>query len=132
MSKRPYSAESLQDAFEYHVIPEPNSGCWLWTGPIFKYRHGYGCFTARPFGLIQQRAHRIAWELYIGKIPEERHVLHTCDNVVCVNPEHLFLGTQADNMRDMAMKGRQAQGPNHPKFKHGGYIGVKQNPIYHT
>jgi hypothetical protein len=93
-------------------------------------RGGYGCFTARPFGLIMARAHRVAWLLYRGD-PGKKHILHHCDNVLCVNPDHLFLGDQATNMRDKALKGRQLHGENHPKYIHGRYVGDKQNPEYH-
>jgi hypothetical protein len=81
--------------------------------------------------VVQRRAHRVAWEIYCGEIPNNLHVLHTCDNPLCVKPDHLWLGTQADNMRDKALKGRQRPGWEHPSVKHGRYIGQKQNPEYH-
>src|SRR6185312_7605276 len=134
--KRPFSkknliSQTLQSSFEYHVYPEPNSGCFLWGGPIFGLRGGYGVFTSRPFGIIMQRAHRVAWKIYCGDITRDQHVLHKCDNPLCVNVDHLWLGNQADNMRDKAMKGRQRPGVLHGMYKHGRYIGDKQNPIYH-
>jgi|SRR5262245_6530410 len=82
-------------------------GCWLWTarGRVGK---GYGKFSvARGFN---QLAHRIAWILARGPIPEGLHVLHGCDNKLCVRPDHLFLGTNADNVADMVRKGRQSCG----------------------
>jgi len=76
----------------------PYPGCWLWTASVLV--DGYGQFE---HGL---RAHRVAWELLNGPIPVDTSICHTCDIPLCVNPEHLFLGSQADNSRDMAAKGR--------------------------
>ena len=104
---------SVLEAFEASCMPEPNSGCWLWLGSRFRHRHGYGAFTCRPHGIIQQRAHRIAWKLFRGDVDPARHVLHRCDNPSCVNPDHLFLGDQASNMKDKVRKGRQNRGHNH-------------------
>ena len=117
-------------AFEKLWTPEPNTGCWLWMGRKLVVRGGYGVFTHRPSGTLQHRAHRVAWELYKGKIPKKLHVLHRCDMPLCVNPDHLWLGIQADNMRDKAMKRRQRQGSRHPMYKHGRYIGQKKNWEY--
>lgn len=76
-------------------------GCWLWTGS--KGTNGYGRFTYRyqVFG-----AHRYSYALAFGPVPEGLNVLDKCDTPLCVNPEHLFLGTGADNVRDMVSKGR--------------------------
>ena len=76
------------------------SGCWNWTGSVDS--KGYGSIKDG----VTSRAHRVAWKLYKGKIPEGIFVLHTCDNRKCVNPNHLFLGTSKDNVRDMMDKGR--------------------------
>ena len=78
------------------------SGCWEWTGA--RQTGGYGVLGVGSSKLV--RAHRFAWELHYGEVPEGLSVLHRCDNPCCVNTEHLFLGTQADNMHDMRAKGR--------------------------
>ncbi|WP_370196517.1 HNH endonuclease signature motif containing protein [Aurantimonas sp.] len=107
----------MESAFGFFISPEPNSGCWLWSGPVFKLRGGYGCFTMRPAGIIQHRAHRVSWTLYRGEIPEKAHVLHKCDNPLCVNPDHLFLGDQPGNMADKVGKSRQDRGETHGMAK---------------
>lgn len=79
-------------------------GCWEWTSPTLV--DGYGLL--RIDGKSKKLAHRFSYELHCGPIPEGMHVLHHCDNRLCVRPDHLFLGTQTDNMRDMVAKGRNA------------------------
>ena len=127
--KRGPKSKSIKEEFEDRFIPEPNSGCWLWIGPIFKLRGGYGCFNYKTE--LMQRAHRVSWKLYCDNtITEKDHVLHKCDNTICVNPDHLFIGDQILNMYDKSMKGRQLEGVCAPSYKHGRYIGDKKNPMY--
>ncbi len=82
-------------------IHDPHSGCWLWQGSLTS--DGYG-----RFWLIDRhvRAHRASYELRYGPIPEGMVVRHKCDVPQCVNPDHLELGTQADNNRDIVTRGR--------------------------
>lgn len=82
------------------------SGCWIWQGASFT--DGYG--KCGWFGKTR-RAHRVFYEVYKGAIPEGLLVLHKCDTPLCVNPDHLWLGTQNDNSRDMISKGRQPPNP---------------------
>jgi HNH endonuclease len=86
------------DRFWKYVKKENN--CWLWTGATAK---GYGDLQV---GDKRQRAHRISWMLHRGKIPKGMFVCHKCDNPPCVNPAHLFLGTNRDNILDCHLKGR--------------------------
>jgi hypothetical protein len=84
-------------------------GCWRWTGGTSGAKAGgHGQFW---FGNRMVRAHRVAWELATGKSPGAMCVCHRCDNPLCVNPDHLFLGTQTDNIADMVAKGRQQRVP---------------------
>jgi hypothetical protein len=79
------------------------STCWLWKGT--KSPSGYGCFS---FNVKRVRAHRWSYEHFIGPIPAEMVVCHSCDVRNCVNPEHLWIGTRTDNHRDMCRKRRHA------------------------
>lgn len=93
-------------------IPEPNSGCWIWLGAVANSgygRIGYG-FKAEGTRRTAQ-AHRAAYELLVGSVPLGLDVCHRCDVRLCVNPEHLFVGTRLENVHDMCRKGRQKK-PN--------------------
>ena len=99
------------------TVREGLGPCWLWTGS--RQPRGYGHFYPKlHVGLY---AHRVSWELAFGPIPAGLHVLHHCDNPPCVRPEHLFVGTRSDNMKDMLAKGRGghrgAPGERHPCHK---------------
>jgi hypothetical protein len=85
-------------------IITPSSGCWLWKGCKGKNIYGSAYKERRNI-----QAHRLSWELYRGPIPDGLQVLHRCDVRSCVNPEHLFIGTQSDNMADMYRKQRGAR-----------------------
>ena len=97
------------DRFEKKYIPEPNTGCWLWTATGDEKGYGHFRYKGRP-----QKAHRASWMLHRGEIPDGMLVCHHCDTPACVNPDHLFLGTNDDNMRDRQEKGRQARGERAP------------------
>lgn len=92
--------KSLAERYEDHV--EKSAGCWLWMGAI--NRRGYGLVSIGNHRVRQ--AHRAAYELFVGPIPEGRWVLHTCDVPRCVRPDHLFLGDALANAQDRDKKNR--------------------------
>jgi hypothetical protein len=92
------------DAFAKKYDVDPVSGCWLWR--LHVNACGYG--TIRSMG--QWLAHRVSWMIHRGPIPQGVDVCHSCDVPRCVNPDHLWLGSHLDNMRDMDRKGRCLRG----------------------
>jgi len=112
------------------TIRDP-SGCWIWMGAISM---GYGRITISSNGSKKVKGvHRVMWELTNGPIPKGIFVLHTCDIRHCINPNHLFLGTQLDNMQDMIKKGRKSKirwNTNITHCKHGHPFDEKNTYYY--
>lgn len=106
------SAGVLQAIFE-KSMPVPEAGCWLWMGHC-SGRYG----RMRVGGNKAEGAHRLSWRLHRGEIPAGMLVCHKCDTPLCVNPDHLFIGTDADNARDRDSKGRQVAGRAGAKNPH--------------
>jgi hypothetical protein len=103
--------KDLSAYVEERIIRIPIAGCWLWVGATNS--SGYGHTT---ISYVYRTAHRISWEVHRGPIPKNMLVLHKCDVPSCVNPDHLFLGTNFDNMQDKVKKGRA----NFPKGEDAG------------
>lgn len=103
----------IRERIDYLSIPEPNSGCWIWLGATRPTPSGalYGMLTVgsvRDGTNRKVAAYRASYEAYRGAIPRGLCVCHSCDNSLCVNPDHLFVGTQKVNIDDCVRKGRKA------------------------
>lgn len=97
--------KTLAERFSDKWIPVTESGCWIWLGKITA--HGYGVLSTTANSKTQElQAHRASYQLHRGQIPSGMFVCHSCDVTQCVNPNHLFLGTNTDNMIDCRNKGR--------------------------
>ncbi len=103
--------KTIEEKFWRKVAIIPEHPCWEWVG--LKHKQGYGRMRIKAEGYKYRKAllsHRVSWEIHNGPIPDKMFVLHKCDNTSCVNPQHLFIGDQFDNMRDMVKKGRWRRG----------------------
>ena len=118
MTLRALKIDSPDDFWKYVGVRGKND-CWRWLGPA-KDSNGYG--TARVYGIaslkqVRWRTHRLAYRLTFGEIPRGLMVCHKCDNPICCNPAHLFLGTSAENNTDRSRKHRSAVGERSGKAK---------------
>lgn len=104
--------ETLRARLQRNSIPEPNTGCWVWTAAINKVT-GYGIIGT---GRKTMNASRAAFLVWVGD-PEGMVVRHACDNRWCVNPSHLSVGSPKDNMDDMWRRARGSAGDRHPSSK---------------
>lgn len=100
---------------------EKTDTCWIWKGHCNLYGYGKIGIPGKGQG-VTTATHRLAWELLRGPIPKGMNICHKCDNPPCCNPDHLFIGTQKDNLQDMKQKNRGSKGPgfqgaNHPRAK---------------
>lgn len=112
MRERVSVEERFWSAIDKSPGQGPNGDCWEWT--LGRLEWGYGRFAV---GRGEVKAHRMAYELAVGPVPDGLMVCHHCDNPPCCNPSHLFVGDGFDNMGDMAAKGRSLQGVKHHKAK---------------
>jgi len=108
---KPTSMQSLNEHF-FATVSQPTIGCWLWPGSVTLEGYGRLQFHRQTFV-----AHRVAYELTHGPIPRGILVCHHCDTPRCVRPDHLFLGTTAQNLSDMTTKGRSAAGVRNGRAK---------------
>ncbi|HEU5115584.1 MAG TPA: HNH endonuclease [Isosphaeraceae bacterium] len=113
---------NLPSSFEEKI--DKSGECWLWTAGRRDGRYGQFCVYENGKLVKNWLAHRLMWTATYGEIPDGLCVCHHCDNVLCVNPEHLFLGTHADNSHDRDAKGRAAKGPASGRALHPERYGV--------
>ncbi|MAF25769.1 hypothetical protein CL634_09385 [bacterium] len=102
--------DRLVDRFNSYIFPEPNTGCFLWTGRLNTAKLPYGKFRVAK---CEFYAHRVSYLMFIGPFLQRDKICHSCDNTFCVNPNHLWRGSQLDNICDRNKKGRTQKGSNH-------------------
>lgn len=116
---------ALQERF-WKLIDQSREGCWEWQGRCDK--DGYGIAPGKYSNKPERSSHRMSFHFSYGPIPDGMLVCHSCDNPPCCNPEHLFLGTHADNQKDSAAKNRKARkfGPANPMHGRGKEISKRK------
>lgn len=123
-----YTSKDLKRFWSKVKTTDNPNDCWEWQGTT--QNKGYGMISIGGRNGKQHLTHRVSWELANGEIPDGLGVCHKCDNPLCVNPNHLFLGTHLDNMRDMFSKGRRkANPPKGDKHNMAKITQVKANEI---
>lgn len=119
---------NAKERFMAKVMPVPESGCWIWDG-YTDAKMGYGMFW---WNGSMRLSHRVSHELFVSPVPKGMHVCHACDVPSCVNPAHLWLGTNADNVADKVRKGRarNLRGEQHPmaKLSQDQVIAIRRSP----
>lgn len=123
--KNNYAYKSTKDRILGNIKVNKN-GCWIWSGS-FRSKGKHGWYGGLKIGGRSVLAHRASYMTFNGDIPKGFLVCHKCDNTKCVNPEHLFLGTQSDNMKDMMCKNRGTSGEKafHGKLKENQVIEIR-------
>ena len=116
----------LKDKFWKNVNRQDDDMCWNWSGNINS--NGYGRVLIKKDHIF---AHRASWMIHFGEIPEGMHVCHHCDNRKCVCPDHLFLGTNLDNIKDKMIKGRQSKGIERPAAKLNDEKVIRIRDLFH-
>jgi len=106
--------KGTRERFYSKVARDQKTGCFIWIGS--KMLNGYGRIKVNGTNWL---AHRFSWEMHLGTVPKDLCVCHHCDNPLCVNPAHLFLGTNQDNANDCVQKGRAnlPKGEKHPRHR---------------
>ena len=104
--------DGLENRIRRDLLPGPMDECWEWMG--HQQTNGYGQFSWAGRNIL---AHRAAWMVWVGEIPAGAMLCHTCDNKVCCNPDHLYVGTAKTNGADAKRRGRSTAGDRHPRRK---------------
>jgi hypothetical protein len=127
-NRSPHRSKSLEQRLWERVDKGAETDCWEWLGP--KHRKGYGIIGKGGRSGGMKLTHRVAWEITHGEpVPDGLFVMHTCDNPPCCNPNHLEVGTHAQNMAHMREAGRSSIGERHYMVQHPEWIrrGVEQS-----
>ncbi len=117
--------QTSQEEFLSKVYPEPNTGCWLWSG-AYHYIGGHGSINAKNHNGFAW-AHRFSYFIHKGDFDRTKLICHTCDNPACVNPDHLYIGTTKTNSDDKVSRNRQMRGEKYPlsKLKESDIISIR-------